>query len=256
MRLVTIRTLSGGLTVVCDENNPLDKYVRKEMQGQREGEILSRIHHENIVKLIRVDGKYLVMELVDDMDLIEWCACLSGTPSLRTIQIIARQLMRALIYLREVHVIHRDVKPDNVIIQKSTNRIKLVDFGLACYEDEVELVSWNGTLRYMAPETFSLKKPSHERFSHKNDVYGAGLTIYAIATDDTPLKETTSNLHYLLRLDGFDFHANLIQMRRNLWMDFHNEILDNWFKHCTAIDVDERYDANQAFAHRFLTSSA
>ena len=90
---------------------------------------------------------------------------------------IGRQSAEALDYAHERKVVHRDVKPSNLILDES-GVVWLTDFGLAKMDDE-ELTATGeflGTLRYMAPERFSGKCDA------RSDVYGLGLTIYELLT--------------------------------------------------------------------------
>src|SRR3989304_1805582 len=134
IRYVYIRSLSGNLRLMRNEVTGVER-IAKKMQTIHEGRVLAKLRHPNIVRLIDSNDKYIIMEHVMGCDLVEWVVEESFDVSLTIIKQIAFQLFQALKYLKETHVIHRDIKPDNIMIDPRTYFIKLVDFGLACFEE-------------------------------------------------------------------------------------------------------------------------
>ncbi|MBI5363649.1 MAG: serine/threonine protein kinase [Planctomycetes bacterium] len=155
----------------------------------REARALARLAHPSIVALHDIgerDGVlYLAMEHVDGSNLRTLVR--AGPLAPRRALAIARELAAALEYAHAAGVVHRDVKPENVLIGPNGS-MKLADFGLAklVQDGAVALTVTGqvlGTLHYMAPE-------QHERphsADHRADLYALGVVLYEMLTGSLPL---------------------------------------------------------------------
>ncbi|HSQ57347.1 MAG TPA: serine/threonine-protein kinase, partial [Gemmata sp.] len=150
----------------------------------------TQLEHPNIVRAIEIDTdgstSYLVFELVEGEDLgqrIENCGRLPEEEAVR----IVTQIAQALHYAHQRQVIHRDVKPDNILVTPD-GRAKLTDFGLAKdYNNDLDLTrhaSGLGTPHFMAPEQFASAKTATVRC----DVYSLGATLYNALTGELPFR--------------------------------------------------------------------
>lgn len=148
--------------------------------------LLGLVHpHVVVVRDLVVDGGELgiVMDLVDGVDLRRYLderATLSPAEAVR----IAVDVLDALTAAHERGVLHRDVKPDNVLLDRSTPPVvRLGDFGIAriAQETTVRATGVLGTAEYIAPEVFS-----DEEISAATDVYGAGVLLYELLAGRTP----------------------------------------------------------------------
>jgi predicted Ser/Thr protein kinase len=165
-----------------------------------EARLLSGLSHPRVVSVIEhfVDSgsHYLVMELVEGSDLDQRLNA-EGGPGLPVAEVLirAREASEALQYVHEQNVVHRDVKPHNLICGE--HGVVLVDFGIAR-----EQVSGDtgtraiGTPLYMAPEVLV-----GEEVSPRSDVYGLAATVWALLAgkppsydDPTPLAETVAGV--------------------------------------------------------------
>ncbi len=144
---------------------------------QREAEAIARLHHTNIVPVYgsgAQDGvHYFAMQLIDGKPLSE-------PPDLSYAEIarIGLQAASALAYAHAHGVLHRDVKPSNLLLDKSGD-VWVTDFGLAKLSDVGELTQTGdimGTLKYMAPEQLE------GRADERTDIYSLGLTLYELVT--------------------------------------------------------------------------
>ena len=125
---------------------------------------------------------YIITELCDLGDLNKWYRS-SATNADLTLQFVhfIRQIMKGISYLHRCNIVHRDVKPENILVKSSQQRliIKLADFGLCkiLAERNSSTVSSNvGTRAFMAPEFWT----NSVRYHMDVDVYAAGLTFTAM----------------------------------------------------------------------------
>jgi eukaryotic-like serine/threonine-protein kinase len=146
----------------------------------------ARLDHPGIVALLDwgEDGDwiYLVWELVDGRPLSE--ALRSGGLADRVMASVAGQVLEALAHAHERGVVHRDVKPSNILLGRD-GRARLSDFGVARLSGESGLTRAGGvvgTLAYMAPE-----QAAGERAGAPADVYAACLTLYEGLTGANPI---------------------------------------------------------------------
>ena len=146
-----------------------------------EAQILARLLHDNVVRLYdfgEADGGYfLVMEEVDGTSFSRRWRLLPMAERLRVIA----QTAEALDYAHHQGVIHRDVKPANVLLTAADNA-KLSDFGLSMLAevgDESGVV--RGTPHYMSPE-----QGRGKRLDHRTDLYSLGVMLYECATGAVP----------------------------------------------------------------------
>jgi serine/threonine protein kinase len=172
---------------------------------EREGQLLARLHHPNIVT-VHDSGRagkffYLLMEFVDGVNLREAMRA-SRFTSLQALAIVPK-ICDALQYAHEEGVLHRDIKPENILLD-SRGRVKLADFGIAKLVAQPETVPTTpaadpfppvspdsltlgdvtlGTPHYMAPE--QITEPAE--VDHRADIYSLGVVFYELLTGELPL---------------------------------------------------------------------
>ena len=154
----------------------------------REGRALGQLDHPNIV---RVFGSghcgpwlYIVMEYVDGVDLRRWMD-LGGFSPDAALELL-KPLCSALRHAHERGIVHRDIKPQNILIDQDGS-VKLADFGLAKVADESDwgLTRTNqglGTLHYMAPEQLE----GANAVDHRADIFSLGVVVYEMLTGELP----------------------------------------------------------------------
>ncbi len=164
----------------------------------REIQTMAMLKHPNIVRLYdaAIDNEevYLIYELIDGMTLRE--LVLKGPVKEEETARIVKQVCEALIYAHNRGIIHRDVKPENILLT-SEGEVKLTDFGIARMlgdnkkRQPITLTMKNtsmGTAYYMAPEQ---RKSAHD-IDERADVYALGVVLFELLTGEVPI----GNLDY------------------------------------------------------------
>lgn len=157
----------------------------------REARALARLNHPNIVTVYdfgQSKGVYfLLMEFVDGLNLRQTMA--SGNLSPQEALAIVPHICDALQYAHDQGIVHRDVKPENVLLDK-TGRVKIADFGLAKLLTQSPMdytlthsMQVMGTPRYMAPE--QIEHPTE--VDHRADIYSLGVMFYEMLTGELPM---------------------------------------------------------------------
>lgn len=163
---------------------------------RQEAKAIASLKHPNIVMVHDIDNEgdvhYIVMEYVDGVDLQQLVQRDGPTDFSAAADIIA-QAARGLDHVHSKGVIHRDVKPANLLLD-GDDRVRLLDMGLALVaadDDESLTVANNenvlGTADYLAPEQ---ALDSHT-VDHRADIYGLGCTLYFLLTGRPPFNDGT-----------------------------------------------------------------
>lgn len=152
---------------------------------KREAETVANLHHTNIVPIFAVGSErgvnYFAMQFIEGESLAELLA--RNRRPLAPVQVaeFGLQAAEALAHAHQRGVIHRDVKPSNLIVDRE-NRLWLTDFGLARRMDDVSLSLTGallGTPRYMSPEQ---AVAARKQVDHRSDLFSLGATLYELLT--------------------------------------------------------------------------
>lgn len=177
-RDVAVKILRGDL---ADD----EKFVRR---FQREAIAASSLSHPNIVEMYDVgedDGKYyIVMEYVEGKTLKSLIKKRGGLTLPEVIDIMT-QLTSAIACAHDSNIIHRDIKPQNVLI-KEDGIVKITDFGIAMALNSNELTQTNsvmGSVHYLPPEQANGKGATL-----KSDIYSLGIVMFELLTGQLPFK--------------------------------------------------------------------
>ena len=204
---------------------------------RQEISILKIVKHKYIVRLYEIlqtpQHIYIVMEYCEGKDLMDFILSkkhLSEVESLKYFQ----QLINALFYLHSQNIAHRDVKIDNMLLDKNKN-LKLVDFGLSTkYSDDTLLDQPCGTVVYAAPEVLD----GNEYHGMLADVWSSGIVLYGMAAGYLPFSDQNDEVNKKDVLEGRieipDFfspmlkdllhHMLLEDIRQHPWFNFVKQI--------------------------------
>jgi serine/threonine-protein kinase len=174
-----VKILTAQMAAVPD-------YVRR---FGREAAAMAQLDHPGIVRLLG-RGKagqhvFIAMELIQGESLRTWAH--KNRPTARVLARLLAQVAHALAYAHARAVVHRDLKPDNVLVTGDL-RTKVLDFGLAgLHSDGAECLTQShvamGTANYMAPE----QRKDAKRADHRADLYSFGVMAYELLTGELPV---------------------------------------------------------------------
>lgn len=167
------------------EEAACDEVVVKRFKN--EGKAQSTLDHPNIVRVFDVsvkgEVKYMVMEYVYGITLKNYLIGKKGPLSFDEIMSYGTQVLSALCQAHENLIIHRDIKPQNIMVLKN-GQIKMMDFGIAKLPNTETVTVTDkaiGTVYYMSPEQARGKK-----VDTRTDIYSFGAMLYELATGRTP----------------------------------------------------------------------
>ncbi len=212
---------------------------------QREASTVAKLHHTNIVPIFSVGAEgpinYYAMQFIEGQSLDRVAKEGGGPIDWTTVAEWGLQAAEALVHAHHRGVIHRDVKPSNLLLD-ADDRIWLTDFGLAKRSDDVTLSiagALLGTPRYMSPEQASA---STRHVDHRSDIYSLGATLYELATGKPVFQSSTPHGVISQILTAQPTPAN--QVAREIPRDFNTILMK-----CLAKSVDERYESSRELAN-------
>lgn len=226
-----------------------EKCRGKEHMIQNEVSILKKIKHTNIVELIEEFDShtelFLVMELVKGGDLFD-AISMATKYTEKDACAMVYNLACALDYLHSNNIVHRDVKPENLLVcdhGDGTKSLKLGDFGLATYCTET-LYTVCGTPTYVAPEILA-----ETGYGALVDVWAAGVIMYILLCGFPPFSSENNDQEALfdaILAGKFDFPSPYWDGISQEAKDLINKML--------VVDPEKRYSADDVTKHNWVTA--
>ncbi len=208
----------GGMAVVYKAHDIIDnktvavkilkdEYVANDefrKNFKTESRAISLMSHPNIVKVFDVSfGEkllYIVMEYVEGINLKQYIQS-KGKLDWREAVIFTAQILKALYHAHERGVIHRDIKPQNIILLKDSKTIKVADFGIARMNDKSETRTFTegaiGSVHYISPE-----QAKGEIVDNKTDIYSVGVVLYEMLTGQLPFQAESAVSVAIMQLNN------------------------------------------------------
>ncbi|XP_075652832.1 serine/threonine-protein kinase TIO [Castanea sativa] len=231
----------------------------KDIQNLRqEIEILRKLKHENIIEMLdsfESEQEFCVVTEFAQGELFEILEDDKCLPE-EQVQAIAKQLVRALHYLHSNRIIHRDMKPQNILIGAGSV-VKLCDFGFAraMSTNTVVLRSIKGTPLYMAPELVR-----EQPYNHTADLWSLGVILYELFVGQPPFY--TNSVYALIRhivKDPVKYPDNMSQNFKSFLRGLLNKVPQNRLTWPTLLEhpfVQETSDEVDAREMRAATAAA
>ncbi|KAL1771383.1 sperm motility kinase W, partial [Sigmodon hispidus] len=198
-----------AVKILEKENNALDKI-------SSEVNILKVLEHKNIVKFFHVfdtlTTTYVVMEYVAGKDLELFLRDIDYLEEEKA-RLIFKQVVSGVHYLHQRHIAHRDIKLENIIIDRA-GKVKLCDFGLAIQLTEGQMLEEIcGSFLYLAPEILA-RKPYD---GLAVDMWSLGVVLYVLVTGNFPYVETTlDGMHRITTSTKYPIPSHLSKPCRNI----------------------------------------
>lgn len=176
-RLVAVKILHSDLAQNAD-------FRRRFMDESR---AVAQLSHPNIVSVYDVscsdDVDYIVMELIDGVTLKQYMER-RGQMDWREALHFITQIMRGLSHAHSRGVIHRDIKPQNIMVLRDGS-VRVADFGIACLADQGQTLTQEtlGSVHYISPE-----QARGDRVDARSDIYSAGVVLYEMLTGKLPFQ--------------------------------------------------------------------
>src|SRR5687768_18313154 len=183
-RLVAIKSLPLHL---ADDERVRERFLR-------EARTAARLSHPNIVPIHRadeIDGRvFFVMGFVDGESLAQRVAARGALPPMEVIGLL-RDVAAALHEAHRLGIVHRDVKPENILIDQRTGRAMVTDFGIARVVEAAPLTATGlllGTVQYMSPE-----QVVGEAVDARSDIYSLGVVAFHALTGRFPFQSESAS---------------------------------------------------------------
>ena len=176
-RLVAIKILKSDLA----QNEEFRRRFNAESQA------VAQLSHPNIVSVYDVsrggDTEYIVMELIDGITLKQYMEK-RGQLNWRESLHFITQIMRGLSHAHSRGIIHRDIKPQNIMVLRDGS-VKVADFGIACLADSAQTLTQEalGSVHYISPEQARGDRPDA-----RSDIYSSGVVFYEMLTGRLPFE--------------------------------------------------------------------
>ncbi len=210
-----------------------------------EAKTMATLKHPNIVEMYDYEeneaGCFLIMEYVEGIPLDEYIIRESGPiPTENAIKIFSGML-KGFAYAHKKKIVHRDVKPSNIIISRDFQTVKILDFGIAKILDDnnrnlTKDGTQMGTVYYMSPE-----QVRGEALDKLSDIYSLGVTLFQMLTGINPYAKYNTELDIYLEIT-----TKPLEDAKTIY-EFASEDLNRLIQHATQKNKKDRFQSCEEF---------
>ena len=248
---IAMKIIDKNKININDINHEIQNEEKEDMKS--EINILKKLSHPNIVRIFEFyetdNYFYIITEFCKEGELSNYLN--KNILSEAQLCVIFYQVFSGLIYLHQNHIIHGDLKPQNILISSIENNseynekyawIKIIDFGTAKIFKKTIIKGDDivGTLYYIAPEVFS---SNYDNYDEKSDIWSVGIILYKALTKKYPFigKSDEETVHYIL--EGEHDMRPLMN---------YSEELQDLIKNLLMKDPNKRPSAIEALNHKWF----
>lgn len=190
-----------ALKIICPSNKAEKERALREISvaSKLNAHFFAKLYDYNEIELENKKVIYVVEEFIPGMQLGEKLIKIKPNRlKKQEVKFIIESILRALVITEEKHLVHRDIKPTNIII--NVDRIVLIDFGIVRHLDENSLTATYArhgpmTIGYAAPEQINNEK---RKISIRTDLFSVGVLFYELLTGENPFIKGTSSWEEIL----------------------------------------------------------
>ena len=212
-------------------------------------DIMKLCHHPNVVRLLdhfeNAEYIFIVMEYLSGGSLKDYFILKKYNFNEKRAAEIMFQLGLGLQYLHQYGVVHRDLKPDNIMMTETENmsQIKIMDFGLSKIMGPKEhVVDGFGTLSFVAPEVL-VRTP----YNKEVDIWSLGIILYYMLTGLLPFDDDSDNEEIIAKMIVF----NECKFPKNAWEGRSDEVID-LIKRCLEKSPEKRINIESYLKHKWF----
>ena len=171
----------------------------------REARAATKVHHPNVATLhdfstLANGAHYMVWEYIDGENLAQKLRSRGTLPPREAVRLII-QALHGLEAIHRAGIIHRDISPENLMITREDDTVKIIDLGVAKVEDsdvsQTRTGIFVGKLRYAAPEQLGFM-PEDERIDARTDVYATAMVLVELLTGRPPYEAKSPHEYFIL----------------------------------------------------------
>ena len=229
------------------KKNLISSYVEDSIRFKHEIKAISKLNHPNIIKIISAgdyeNTPFVVMELIKGQNLSNYIKTNKNISIDNFVKII-KTLSDTLSYVHSENLLHRDIKPTNIMLVNDKNKIKikLLDFGIALIMELKNITDEQhiaGTFGYMSPEATGIIK---KKVDERSDLYSVGVVFYKLLTKENPF--SAKKLNVLLHQQVTSNPKIPIKLNKNV-----PKIISNIAMKLLEKEQDYRYQSARGLSH-------